>query len=97
MTADGILYIDETCRDVFEKELNKAFGKGKWRLVPNKFCDLWDMSQFPNEVTVDVVDDETDKKLGEATITSNPYIADDVFGRYIEVEPKGIEMKKCHK
>ena len=94
MTADGYLYIDENCRDTFQKELDKAFGKDKWRLVGNKFCDCWDMSQFPEEVTVDVIDDETDKKLGEVTIMSEPYIVDDSSGRYIDVEPKSIRTKK---
>lgn len=94
MTARGTLYIDETCRDVFQKELDKAFGKDKWRLDGGNFGDLWDMAEFPEVVVVDVIDDETDVKIGEATITSKPYIEDMGAGRYIDVEPVKINIKK---
>ena len=46
MTAKGELYIDEDCRDVFEKELDEWFGKENWGLDGNSFGDFWDFEKF---------------------------------------------------
>ena len=32
MTAKGVLYLDEDCRDYFKDDLDKVFGKDKWRI-----------------------------------------------------------------
>jgi hypothetical protein len=39
MTAEGTLYIDEECRDVFEDKLNKWYGEDKWVLDGDDFGD----------------------------------------------------------
>ena len=93
MTAQGITYIDEICRDVFRAELDKAFGKDKWTLDGTAY-DIWDMSQFPITAKVPVLDDETGVLLGTAIITSRPFIADEGLGRYVDVEPVKIKIKK---
>jgi hypothetical protein len=93
MTAHGTLYIDENCRDVFKDELDKAFGKDRWTLDGNAY-DIWDMSQFPITAKVPVLDDETGELLGTAIITSRPVIVDEGMGRYIDVEPVKIKIKK---
>ena len=93
MTAQGILYIDEVCRDVFRDDLDKAFGKDKWTLDGTAF-DIWDMSQFPITARVPVLDDETGVMLGTAIISSRPTIQEGMNGRYIDVEPVRIKILK---
>ena len=68
MTAEGELYIDETCRDVFEKELNEAFGEGKWRLDGSKYNHIWDDTKMPPVVEADILSRETDKIIGVIVI-----------------------------
>lgn len=99
MSADGELYVNEDCRDAFEKELNKAFGKHKWHLSGSKFSDHWDMGSFPKKITVDVMGDVcNDEKIGVATIISKPYIEENAFGeRRVEMDPQKITIKKMKK
>lgn len=94
MTAPGQLYIDEDCRDTFEKELNKVFGKGSWRLDGGKFYDCWDLSNFPAKVDIDICNKDN-KVIGKAIITSKPIIEDEgAFGRSIIMKPVKIQIKK---
>jgi hypothetical protein len=95
MTAHGELYINETCRDKFEKQLNKVFGKDKWRLDGSEGSDIWNMTQFPNSIDVNVVDDnDSDKIIGTATIISKSIIEDDGTGEYIDKKPIKIIIRK---
>ena len=95
MTAKGELYIDEDCRDYFADELDEVFGKGKWHLYGGDFGDFWDMANFPEEVEVSIIDDETwEWELGKAIITSRFYIEDGCGERYIEIEPDSIVIDK---
>jgi len=68
MTAEGILYVDETCRDKFKKQLDKEFGKDKWKLDGSPYGYIWNTAQMPPELAVDVLDDETDKVIGHIII-----------------------------
>jgi len=68
MTAEGVLYIDETCRDKFQKELDKAFGKDKWRLDGSQYSHIWDVTKMPKEVNADVLDEKTDEIIGRCVI-----------------------------
>jgi hypothetical protein len=68
MTADGILYIDENCRDKFKKELDEAFGKDKWRLDGSNYGYIWNLSEIPPEMEVDVLDNKTDEIIGHIII-----------------------------
>lgn len=96
MSARGELYADEVCRDVFQKELNKAFGKHTWRLNGSKFSDLWDEREFPDVMEIDIHDNETDDKIGVLVVKNRFYIEDDGYGKYIQVEPeKIIEIQKA--
>jgi len=92
MTAKGTLYIDEDCRDWFEKELDGWFGKDLWTLDGGNFGDCWDLSQFPSVVEVEVNDMETDEVIGKVEITSNSYIEDMGAGEFISKEPKSIKL-----
>jgi hypothetical protein len=96
MTADGELYIDETCRDTFEQELDGWFGKDKWRLSGSSFGDCWDMSDFPKFVEADIYDDneneDDDKPIGKVEIESDFYVEEGIGGRYVECEPKSIKL-----
>jgi hypothetical protein len=68
MTADGILYIDEECRDKFEKELDEAFGKDIWRLDGSQYSHIWDATKMPPEVNADVLNKKTDEIIGRCVI-----------------------------
>jgi len=70
MTAEGELYVDEECRDIFEKQLNKEFGKDKWRLDGTPYGYIWNRTQMPPEIAVDVLDIDTDEILGSVVITN---------------------------
>jgi len=93
MTARGTLYIDEDCRDFFEKDLDGWYGKEKWALDGNPFGNYWDLSQFPKVVGVNVKDMETDEIIGEVEITSEFEIVEEM-GRGIEISPKSIKKIK---
>jgi len=92
MSADGELYIGETCYDCFYDELTKVFGKNKWRLDQGKFSDAWNMNEFPLKVNVNVLDIETEKLIGVATITSEAVVEDDGYSRYIVLHPISIQI-----
>ena len=89
MTADGGLYVDETCRDEFAEELNGWFGKG-WRLNGNPFSEFWDLRNFPDVIEVEVLN-EKDEVIGKVEITNDFKIEGNNFGRHIKVEPIGIK------
>jgi len=93
MTARGTLYIDEECRDVFEKELDGWYGKDKWALDGNPFGDYWDLSQFPKIVEVNVKDMETDEIIGTVEITSEFYVEEEME-RGVGISPKSIKRIK---
>ena len=90
MTAEGILYVDENCRDVFEKELDEWFGKDKWRLEGSDFGD-YALENMPEKIEVDVYDEEQESIIGKVEIKNDFVVAETCFGeRYIECEPKAI-------
>jgi len=93
MSADGELYISESCRDTFERELNEAFGEGKWELDHTPYCDLWDMNIFPLKTDVLVLDNERGV-IGTAIIISKTIVVEDIGGRHIELEPDSIHIRK---
>jgi len=91
MTAEGTLYIDEECRDVFEDKLNKWYGEDKWVLDGDDFGD-YNLSNFPRIVEVDVKDKD-DNIIGKVEIISEFYIEGDEE-RYIDISPKSIKRIK---
>jgi len=93
MTARGELYVDEECRDFFEKELDEWFGKGKWYLRGSPFGNYWDICDFPKVIQVEVIDDEYNI-IGKVEIESDFYIEEQSFGREIEIKPKSIKKIK---
>jgi len=92
MTAKGTLYIDEECRDVFQKNLDNWFGKNMWQLDGNPFSDYWEMENFPEVVEVNVKDNETDEIIGKVGIVSNFNIEKEYEERYIKTSPKSIRL-----
>ncbi len=92
MTAKGILYVDEECRDCFEKNLDDWFGKDMWELDGNDFGEYWNMENFPQFVEVNVKDNETDEIVGKVEITSEFEIGENCGERYIETYPKSIKL-----
>ncbi len=94
MTAKGQLYLDEDCRDTFADELDKVFGKDKWRINANDYSDCWDLGNFPKVAEVKIMDDETDELIGTAKITSKFQIEEGMEGRYVEPYPDEIEITK---
>ena len=91
MTADGMLYLDEECRDTFEKQLNEKFGKNKWRIDASGYCDFWDLANFPKVAKVDIKSYETDKVIGTAEITSR-FEIEEGAGRYVQPYPDKIKI-----
>lgn len=92
MTADGTLYVDEECRDCFEEELDKWFGKENWGLDGSPFGDYWDMADFPLTIEVDVLDNDRETIIGKVEITSENFIEDMGGGKFIACEPKSIKL-----
>lgn len=95
MTAPAELYINEECRDAFQKELNEAFGEGRWKLY-STYYNNYMLSQLPEKLYVPVWSDYDDNKcLGMAIITNNFDIDEDVEGtRYVVIGPEKIEIFK---
>jgi hypothetical protein len=94
MSADGELYVGEDCRDTFAEELDKVFGKEKWNLDVRPFMDIWDMETFPVTAVVDVLEDDSDFRIGQVVITSRPSIESGMESRYTELTPVGIAIYK---
>lgn len=94
MTADGELYIDGDCTDTFTPELDKVFGKGKWKIDDSPYSDLWDMRTFPLQADILIQDIDTNEIIGKAVIISKPIIVEDMGGRYVDLEPESINITK---
>ena len=92
MSADGELYVNETCRDTFTSELDEWFGTDKWVLDVHQYYDIWDLRTLPDKMTINVRDEETDKVLGKVEITNHFFIEEGCDGKYIEVEPESIRL-----
>lgn len=92
MTAKGTLYIDEKCRDAFEKELNEWFGEGMWHLDGNPFGHYWGLSEFPSVVEVNVVDMGTDEIIGKVEIKSEFSVSGEDYDRYVDITPHTIKL-----
>lgn len=94
MSADGELYVGESCRDAFADELDKVFGKGKWSFDVAPFTFMWNMAEFPTTIEVNIVEDDSDFVIGQAVITSIPTIEESMESRYTELTPEGIVIYK---
>ncbi len=92
MSADGELYIGEECRDTFYDNINKVFGKDNWKFDLSDYSDCWDMRLFPKLAPVDILDKETDVKIGTAVISSKFEVDGDDLGREIKAVPDDIEI-----
>lgn len=94
MSADGELYVNENCKDFFGDEIDKVFGKDKWRMDVAPFMDSWNMSLFPKVVEVDIRDDHRHKKIGQVIITSKTILEEGEERPNITLEPYGIKIYK---
>ncbi len=95
MSADGELYIGDECRGTFSDELDKVFGKDRWRFKVSDYSDCWDMRIFPKVAEVTILDEETNVKIGTAEITSKFEVdGDEMYGRTVMAVPDSIEIKK---
>ena len=93
MSSRGFLYVTENIYYAFEKELNKAFGKGKWTLNGSDY-DIWDLTSLPNIMIIKVEDDEGEI-IGEIEVSNRFFIEEGMGGKYIAVEPnKLVKIKK---
>ncbi len=94
MSADGELYVSEECRDMFADILNKTFGEGKWSFNLSPFVNMWNMDTFPIIVEIDILEKESDFRIGQAVITSRATIEQGMESRYTELVPIGIAIYK---
>lgn len=92
MSSFGELYITEDCTDAFESELNKAFGKEKWRLDPGSYANIWRENQMPTSIEVNVLNDMTDEIIGRVEIESKQRITTQHGESYVEISPKKIKI-----
>jgi hypothetical protein len=91
MTADGELYVDETCRDAFTKELDEWFGKGKWRLYGGEYSNIWNLAELPSTIIVEVRNIDNNL-IGKVEIINHFTIQEGMMGKFIECEPKSIKL-----
>lgn len=94
MSADGELYIGETCKEMFRDELDKVFGKDKWNFDRGPFTNACNMAEFPLKVEVDITEKEDDFRIGQVVIISRATIEEGMESRYTELEPVGIAIYK---
>ena len=92
MSSVGELFVNEFARDVFREQLDKEFGEGTWVLSGDSYVyDIWDDADLPKKMGADVIDRDTDDKLGRIIFTVKKSIGEDAFGGdVIEAEPDKI-------
>jgi len=96
MSSTGELYIEEV-EDIFLEELDKAFGKGNWKLSHKGYCNLWEVEDFPDECEI-VVEDKEGEKIGTAFVQNRFYTeANDLGQKYIQIEPESTTIEKEEK
>ena len=99
MTAAGELFVDEELRDEVQKLVESGDSKfaflsdKNWKLDGSDFADIWDMGEFPNTVTVPVLDSGTDEMIAKIRAGTR---RDDTEVYEIDVEwnPQSIELKR---
>jgi hypothetical protein len=99
MTASGELYVDEECRDAFEKELNKWFGQNEWHLDGSPYSGTWVLADMPTKMDIDVITYDNDDKrvvLGVVEIINKFSIQEEMSGKYIDCTPKSIKLITKH-
>ena len=97
MSSKGFLFITESVRDAFEKELDEAFGKDEWDLMcPKEWSDVWIDADFPEEAIIEVIG-AYDNSLGQITISVKHYIEDYGGGKFIVAEPDKIISLKHYR
>lgn len=89
MTSPGVLYVDEQCRDIFQKELDTVFGIGEWELDGNPFSDYWNTSRLPEVINVNVLNLD-DEVIGSCQIRNEFTIQEENGERFVEASPKEI-------
>ncbi len=92
MSTRGETFVSEEVGDGYKKELNRAFGKGKYRLHLEGSYNMCDERLFPDSLEIDVLDYETDKKIGTIKVDIRKFIDDNGYGSFIEIEPDGINI-----
>lgn len=97
MSSEGEFYITNTITYEFQDFLDKHFGKGKWYLDRSEYVDLRDVRHFPNTMIITVREVESDKKIGEIEVKNKFVVEEDIRGKYIEVYPESIRIRKIFK
>lgn len=103
MTAGGELYVDEDCRDKFQEQLDKEFGKDIWKLDGSDYSYIWNTASMPPELTVDVLNEETDEIIGNIIIENKYEKEYDGMQDIMYLQPypdkitKIVKMKKGNK
>ena len=97
MSSLGYLYVTEVIRDIFEKQLNKVFGKGKWYLHSGEYGDIEYVEKLPAVMYIQVMNEKEDwgiHLLGEIKVTNRFYIEyNDINGeRCVGCEPIKIKI-----
>ncbi len=93
MSSLGYIYVTEEIRDMFEKKLDKVFGKRKWHLSANEYSDIWDRGRLPIFMNIEVLGDKG--VIGYAEVTNRVFVDYDGVNneRCVGVEPKKIKIR----
>ena len=96
MTAEGCLYAEEDVRDLAEKDLDKAFGKGNWYLDGSQWGDVWSTNKLPNVMLIPIIDCNSDeeKTLGILKMENEFYIREDCGDKWVYCKPKKWTITK---
>lgn len=94
MSARGELFVTEDVQDGYRKQIDRAFGKGKWRLSTMGYCHLYDEREFPDAFEIDVMTyiGSQEIKIGTIEASVHKYVSDDGYGASIEVKCEGIKI-----
>ena len=92
MTKFGELYIQEDLTMHFEEELDKAYGKGTWRLKCGSYANILRSNEFPLLLQLDVFDKELDEKVGRVEISNKHRIDKEIEAYRISIFPDKIRI-----
>ena len=82
MSSDGELFINEELHDLVADRIKKKIGKD-WNLDISNYVGCWDRGEICSG-EVDILVNE--KPIGKVIFEVKPFVADDGYGRYIDVK-----------
>ena len=94
MSADGELYVGDDWQEFCRDELDKMFGKGKWSIDVSQYINSWDLSALPDKMNINILDKETDEKIGVLHAINKFVIESEMENRYVRPEPDKFIIRR---